>query len=175
MSHTQFHLILADYVIIATVAISAIMGLMRGLLRELVAVAAWVLAVLLAWHCSYLLEPHLGGLMSSGEARPWAARALIFLGVLLLGSAVGAILGQFVRLSLLSSVDRFLGLLFGLLRGVVVVGVAVIICQVLRLEDEDWWRHSVLMPWGEDTAAVLRSLGGSKARYRHAELVRDGS
>ena len=173
MLHTQLHLNLADYCIIATVVISAIMGLLRGLLREVIAVASWVLAVLLAWHFSYVLEPHLGGLMANSEARPWAARTLIFLGVLLVGSAIGAILGHFVRLSILSSVDRFLGFLFGLVRGVVVVGVAVIICQVLRLEDEAWWRHSVLMPWGEDTAAVLRGLGGSKAKYRHSELVRE--
>ena len=172
MPHTPLHLNPADYILIATVAISAIMGLIRGLLRELVAVATWVLAVLLAWHFSYLLEPHMAGLLSGDQARPWAARTLIFLGVLLAGSAVGAILGHFVRLSLLSSVDRFLGLLFGLVRGAVIVGVGVIACQVLRLENEDWWRHSVLMPWAEDTAAVLRGLGGGKARYPHSGLVR---
>jgi len=174
MLHTQLHLNSTDYIIIATVAISAIMGLMRGLLRELVAMATWVLAVILAWHFSYLLEPHLGGLMSNDQARPWAARTLIFLGVLLLGSAVGAILGHFVRLSILSSLDRFLGLVFGLVRGAVVVGVAVIVCQVLRLEDEAWWRHSVLMPWGEDMAAVLRGLGGGNARYHHPGLAHGG-
>ena len=50
--------------------------------------------------------------------RPWVARLILFLGVLLLGHAVGVIIRYFVRLSLLTGVDRFLGLLFGLLRGV---------------------------------------------------------
>ena len=134
MTHPQVQMNFADYSIIAIVVISAVMGLLRGLLREVVAVATWVLAVLAAWHFSSMLEPHLGGLMASDEVRPWAARALIFLGVMLLGSAVGAILGHFVRLSILSSTDRFLGLLFGLARGVLIVGVAVDEINSLKLK-----------------------------------------
>jgi membrane protein required for colicin V production len=71
-----------------------------------------------------------------------------------------------VRLSLFTGVDRFLGLLFGLMRGALIVGAAVIVCQTVRLDDEPWWHESTLLPYGQDAAALLWSLGGSQFKHR---------
>jgi membrane protein required for colicin V production len=87
--------------------------------------------------------------------------------VLLLGAAVGALLGHFVRLSLFSGTDRFLGLIFGLMRGVVLFGVFVILAQLLKLDGDRWWRQSLLIPYGESVANGLRTLVGEE-RVRHA-------
>src|SRR3981081_1455334 len=100
---------LTDYLLIVTIVLSAIVGAARGFLREAVALAAWVIALFLAWHFSDLIAPHLGGLMSDSDVRPWAARVIIVLLVLLLGAGVGAALGHFVRLSIFSGMDRLLG------------------------------------------------------------------
>ena len=54
-----------------------------------------------------------------------------------------------MRLSLFSGIDRLLGFLFGLLRGMVLLGVFVILAQLLQLEAERWWRQSMLIPYGE--------------------------
>ncbi len=120
--HPSVHLNTADYLIIATVIISGTVGLIRGLLREVIALITWIVAVFVAWHFAGSLEPHLGGLLAQPEVRPWVARLILFVLVLLVGHALGAIIGHFVRLSLLTGVDRFLGLLFGLLRGIVIIG-----------------------------------------------------
>src|SRR6267378_3070623 len=143
---------LTDYLLIVTIVLSAIVGAARGFLREAVAVAAWVIALFLAWHFSDLIAPHLGGLMSDSEVRPWAARVIIVLLVLLLGAGVGAALAHFVRLSIFSGMDRLLGFGFGVLRGFVLLGVFVILGQLLRLQEEQWWRHSMLIPYGESIA-----------------------
>jgi membrane protein required for colicin V production len=166
--HSSFQLNTADYLIVATVVISGTVGLLRGLLREVIALFTWLVAAFVAWHFAGVLEPHLGGLLRQDAVRPWAARLILFVAVLLLGSAIGAGIGYFVRLSLFTGVDRFLGLLFGLLRGVLIVGAAVIVCETLRLNTEDWWHESVLLPYGQDAAALLWSLGGSQ--YRHREV-----
>jgi membrane protein required for colicin V production len=166
--HPSFHPNTADYLIIATVVISATVGLLRGLLREVIALITWIVAAFVAWHFAGMLEPHLGGVLSQDEVRPWVARLILFLAVLLLGHGIGAIMSYFVRLSLFTGIDRFLGLLFGLLRGVLIVGAAVIVCQVLRLDEETWWHESVLLPFGQDAAAVLWSLGGT--RFKHREV-----
>jgi membrane protein required for colicin V production len=166
--HSSFQLNSADYLIVATVVISGAVGLLRGLLREVIALITWIVAAFVAWHFAGVLEPHLGGLLRQESVRPWAARLILFVAVLLLGHAVGAIIGYFVRLSLFTGVDRFLGLVFGLLRGVVIVGAAVIVCETLRLDGEQWWHDSVLVPYGEDAADVLWSLGGRQ--YRHREV-----
>lgn len=167
--HPSVHLNIADYLIIATVVISAIVGLLRGLLREVIALITWIVAAFVAWHFASSLEPHLGGLLAQDEVRPWAARLILFVAVLLLGHAIGVILGHFVRLSLLRGVDRFLGLVFGLLRGVLIVGAAIIVCETVRLDGESWWHESVLVPYGQDAAAVLWSLGGT--RFKHHQIT----
>jgi membrane protein required for colicin V production len=166
--HPSFQLNTADYLIVATVVISGTVGLLRGLLREVIALFTWIVAAFVAWHFAGVLEPHLGGLLRQESVRPWVARLILFVAVLLLGSAIGGIVGYFVRLSIFTGVDRFLGLVFGLLRGVVIVGAAVIVCEIVRLDTEAWWHESALLPYGEDAAALLWSLGGS--RFRHSEV-----
>ncbi len=153
-------MILTDYLLIAAILISAIVGAMRGFLREAVALAAWVVALFIAWHFSDLVEPHLGGLLGDSEVRPWAARIIIVVLVLLLGAAIGSLLSHVVRLSIFSGMDRLLGFAFGLLRGFLLLGVFVILGQLLRLSGESWWRHSLLIPYGESVANGLRSLVG---------------
>jgi len=87
---------IADYVLIAIILISAIVGALRGFLREAVSVVSWLLALFLAWHFSGALEPHLGTLLAQyPQARTWVARSIIVLVVLLVGALVGGLLGQF--------------------------------------------------------------------------------
>jgi membrane protein required for colicin V production len=162
-----------DYILIATAVISAIVGAMRGFLREAVALVAWLVALFIAWHFSELIEPHLGGLLSGSYVKPWAARVIIVVLILLLGAAIGALLSHFIRLSIFSGIDRFLGLVFGLLRGVVLVGVFVILGQLLRLDGERWWTRSLLIPYGETVANGLRTLVGEQRVRVHRARIPD--
>jgi membrane protein required for colicin V production len=152
---------IADYVVIAAVVLSAIVGAVRGFLREAIALGAWLVALFVAWHFSDMIEPHLGGLLAASYIRPWAARVIIVALVLLLGTGLGAIMGHYVRLSIFSGVDRFLGFLFGAARGLVLIGVFVILGQLLKLDGEMWWRHSMLLPYGHSVANGLRALVGA--------------
>ena len=160
---------LTDYLVIAVVLLSAVMGALRGFLREAVALVAWLIALFLAWHFSDVVEPHLGGLLAGSSVKIWAARIIIVLVVLLVGAGVGAALGHFVRLSIFSGMDRFLGLVFGAFRGIVLLGVFVILGQLLRLDGERWWRHSLLIPYGESVANGLRALVGEERVHRAAD------
>jgi membrane protein required for colicin V production len=155
-----------DYLVIAAVIISAVVGALRGFLREAVAVVTWLIALFIAWHFSELVEPHLGGLLATAYVKPWAARAIIVILILLLGAGIGALLNHFVRLSIFNGMDRFLGFVFGVVRGLVLLGVFVILGQLLRLDGDRWWRQSLLMPYGESVANGLRALVGEQ-RIRH--------
>ena len=160
-----------DYLIIALMAFSCVAGVYRGLMREVVSLVTWLAAFWLAWHFAYLLEPHLGGALNSETVRPWAARTIIFVAVLLLGTAIGAIVTRFVRVSLLSSLDRMLGLLFGFLRGVVALGVLAILCHAVRLNEEHWYLNSTLVPYAEHAGNVLRVLVGESRVLASAETA----
>jgi membrane protein required for colicin V production len=153
----------ADYVIIAGLLISGLVGAARGLLREGIALVAWIAALILAWHFSDLVEPHLGGVLSAAEVKAWAARFIILLGVLLVGGLVGALAHQFVRLSIFSGVDRLGGFAFGALRGLLLFGIFVMLGQLLKLDRDHWWRDSHLIPAGESIANGVRFLVGEGA------------
>jgi len=91
-----------------------------------------------------------------------AARALIFVAVVLIGTAVGALLTRFMRASIFSGLDRLGGAIFGVLRSLVIIGLLVMLCHALRLTGEPWWRASRLRPFSEHTANVLRSVIGER-------------
>lgn len=155
-----------DYAIIAILAVSAVVGIVRGFLREAIALATWIAALIVAWRYSAVLEPYLGGLLSEPTVRLWTSRAILLVAVLLVGAGIGALAVHLVRTSLFSGTDKFLGFLFGLLRGLVIFAVLVIFCQTLRLDGERWWRRSTLLPYGEDIAGVVRSLVGEALERR---------
>ncbi len=155
-------MIAVDYVILAILLISAVMGLVRGLLREAIAVVTWILAIVLAWSFGSSLEPHLGGVLVGSPLRIWAARAIIFVGILLLGGAVSVIVGHYVRVSLFAGLDKFLGFVFGIVRGIVIVGAFTIAIQALRMDEDSSWKRSKLMPYAISVADALRAVVGEK-------------
>jgi len=160
-----------DYLLIVAIVVSAVVGALRGFLREAIALCTWLIALFVAWHFSELIEPNLGGLLAGGYVKPWAARVIIVLIILLIGAGLGALISHFVRLSIFSGTDRLLGFFFGLLRGAVLFGVFVILAQLLRLDDERWWRQSMLIPYGESVANGLRAFVGEQHRIRHSGSV----
>jgi membrane protein required for colicin V production len=155
-------MIAVDYIILAIIIVSAIMGLVRGLLREAIAVVTWFLAIVLAWMFAPSLEPHLGGVLVGSPLRIWAARAIIFTGILLLGGAVSVIVSHYVRVSMFAGMDRFLGFVFGLVRGIVIVGAFTIAVQALRMDEDESWKRSKLMPYAIGVADALRGIVGEK-------------
>lgn len=155
-------MIAVDYIILAIVIISAVMGLVRGLLREAIAVVTWFLAIVLAWSFAPSLESHLGGVLVGSPLRIWAARAIIFVGILLIGGAVAVIVSHYVRVSMFAGMDKFLGFVFGLIRGIVIVGAFTIAVQAMRMDEDPSWKRSRLMPYASGVADALRGIVGEK-------------
>jgi membrane protein required for colicin V production len=152
----------ADYFLIALAAISSIMGAVRGLVREVISLFTWIAAVFLSWEYADLIEPRLGGVLAEDTVRTWAARAIIFIAVVLIGTAIGALAARFMRASIFSGLDRLAGAIFGVLRSLIIIGLLVILCHALRLTGEPWWRGALLRPFAEHTANVLRSMVGER-------------
>ena len=153
----------SDYVIIAAILVSALVGAARGLLREGIALASWIIALILAWHFSDLIEPHLGGGLSAAAVKPWVARLIVLIGALLIGALIGSLTSQFVRLSIFAGMDRLGGFAFGALRGLLLFGIFVILGQLLKLDRDHWWRDSHMIPVGESIANGVRFLVGEGA------------
>jgi membrane protein required for colicin V production len=166
----------ADYLIVAVVGLSVVLGAVRGFVREAVALAAWLVGIWLAWRYSDFLHPYLGGAIESPTQKAWAARAIMLLIVLLAGALLGAILAWVTHTAAgLSVTDRLLGFLFGLTRGAVVVGLAVIVGQALELDGETWWKRSQLLPYAESVAEWLQGYAGETKALAERALGTDAA
>lgn len=155
----------ADYLILGLLAASTLLGMLRGFLREAIGLLAWLCGLWLAWRYAPLLEPVLGGAIGEPPVSTWAARALIVIGILILGWLLAALVGYFLRHSSVSvSVDRLLGMGFGLLRGAVVVAIFVLLGQFVEMQQVDWWRQSQLLPYATELAGWIQAFAESGVR-----------
>ncbi|WP_448672039.1 CvpA family protein, partial [Escherichia coli] len=80
------------------------------------------------------------------SARIIAACALLFIATLLLGALVNYLIGELIRVTGLSGTDRFLGMVFGGARGVLLVVLLVGLLSLAPVQQDPWWQQSVLMP-----------------------------
>jgi len=150
----------ADVLIVLVLLGSTLIGLLRGFIREAVSLAFWIAAIWAAWKFGPLVEPHLGGLMADPKVAPWVGRLVILVLVLLFGWVVGMLLSYLTRSAGLGPADRVIGLLFGVVRGVVLVGLMIIGGELLRLNQEAWWDRSKLVPYGAMVGDWLRAMVG---------------
>ena len=115
-----------DIIIAVAILISIVVGLFRGFVKEAISIAALLVAI---WAALYF-GPAMGEVsqswLSSDELQKWFGRILVFAVILSLGGLLGWGLSKMIRWSALSGMDRFLGSLFGVLRGVLLVAVAII-------------------------------------------------
>ena len=146
-----------DYIIAAIVVISMLFGAIRGFLRESIALLGWLTGLWLAWRYAPSLEPYLGGSLEGTDLQVWVARIIVLLAVVIAAWLIGSLLGFLVQRSGLTlGIDRVLGALFGLVRGAVIVGFAVMLAQAAEMRNEPWWKASKVMPVGEEMASILR-------------------
>ncbi len=147
-----------DILIAVAIVISIVVGLVRGFVKEAISIAALVFAI---WAALYF-GPAIGGVseswLSSTELQMWFGRILVFAVILVLGGLVGWAISKLVRLSVLSGMDRFLGSLFGVARGVLLVAVAIIGGQFAGFDNDEWWYQSRLIPHLEIVADWIKIM-----------------
>lgn len=146
-----------DYAILAVILISVIFALWRGFVHQAISLASWLVALLAA----RLLATEVAQLFtffSQPEYRLIAAYICITLVVVLAGRAVASLFGGLIQRLGLGFLDRLLGLVFGVLRGLIILVLVVAVTSLTSLKDHHLWRTSELMPHLEQ----LRDLAAGK-------------
>ena len=144
----------ADYCIIAALALSVLMGLWRGFIGEVLALACWVFAFWVAFMFGDRLAAQFTAI-TLPSARLLLGYAICFFVVLIAGAIVSFLMRKLVAGSGLTGSDRMLGMLFGLLRGLAIVTLTVLVLKFTPPPRDPWWRQSQLMPTFENGARWL--------------------
>ena len=135
-----------DWTIVAVVAMSILFAFSRGVTRELIALVTWVLGFVAA----VTLTPLLGGMLpeigNNPVLRYLVAFVAVFIGCLVLGALVAWPLAGVIHKAGLGFVDRFLGAIFGVARGVVLVVAFVLVAGLTTLPRLNWWQNAALAP-----------------------------
>jgi|TARA_Y100001970_G_scaffold274280_1_gene373766 membrane protein required for colicin V production len=135
-----------DWAIVAIIAVSALISLTRGFVKEALSLLTWVIAGLVAWLFGGALAELLVPYIETPSLRVIAACSILFVMTLLLGGLVNYLISQLVKATGLSGTDRFLGMVFGAARGALLVVVAVGLLSLAPVEADAWWRESVVIP-----------------------------
>lgn len=144
-----------DYAILAIIALSSLVGVLRGFIKEVFSLAVWAAAFLVAWHFSGDVAEWMSEAVTLPSARLAMGFAGLFVAVLLVGGLANYLLGKLVASTGLSGTDRLLGGVFGAARGLVLVVAVLLVSGFTPLPADPWWKESAtiermmpLVEWG---------------------------
>lgn len=135
-----------DVGILAVIAISSVISMTRGFVREALSLAGWVAAFWIALSFSQqLADLILINYISTPSVRIIIAFVSLFFITIILTAMINSVTSRVVRKTGLSGTDRVIGIGFGMVRGVVIVGILVLLASLTNLPQDVWWRESALI------------------------------
>lgn len=133
-----------DFAVLLIVGLSALISLMRGAVREIIALSGWIAAFLIAnlyvLPVALLLPEEIPG----PSLKLLVAFVILFVGTLVVMGVAGLLLSALVKAAGLSALDRGIGVIFGLARGALIVLVGVLLAGLTSMPREPFWRDAVL-------------------------------
>lgn len=157
-----------DYVVIALVLFSVLLGWWRGLVYEVLSLLGWVIAYVVARLFAMKLVPYLPAAIDPIPLRMAVAYGLSFVATLIACSIVAWLLSKLVKIAGLGWLDGFLGALFGVLRGAFMLLVLVLLAGMTGLPKAKFWREATLSQPLENVALQARAwLPESMAKKVH--------
>ena len=132
-----------DYIVLLIIGLSVLLSILRGGLRELLSLAGWVVAFYVGRTYTSLLIPLLPTGIPSESLKVLAAFLILFLATLLVMSLISITFSQLLKKIGLGWFNRFLGGLFGLVRGLIIVGILVLLAGLTNIPKDLMWRNAM--------------------------------
>jgi len=145
-----------DYIILGILVISTGISFLRGFVREVLSLAAWILAMWIAVSFTPQVSVLIEHQINNESIRLVVAFLGLFIATLVVASLSNALIGQLVKKTGLSGTDRMVGLIFGLARGGVIVSVIVLVVGITEIPKEPWWQESMMLNHFETLAGWMK-------------------
>jgi membrane protein required for colicin V production len=147
-----------DYLVIFVMVTSVIISMLRGLVKEVLSLAGWVVAFVVANAYAAALAVMLPAVVPGEVLRLILAFIALFIGVRILMGLLAMALGALLDAGGLSLFDRALGAVFGVGRGLVIVLTAVILCGMTSLPQQDFWKEALFSAYAETGARLVKTF-----------------
>lgn len=135
-----------DFVFIGILSLSIIISLFRGLIKEVLSLVIWAGAFWVAYHYVNLGADALSGVIEVPSARHLIAFVGLFIAALIVGGIINFIMSRLIKKTGLSGTDRFFGMFFGALRGLIAIVAITFFIKATPLSEDPWWQDSQLAP-----------------------------
>ena len=145
-----------DLVILFVIGSSGIISLFRGFTKEFLSLLLWIFAFFVAVGYEGYVTPKILEILGNPEASKIIASVLIFLVSILIGGFLINLISRIVKWSGMSGFDKFMGVLFGVSRGLIVI-LAVYFLLPSNLKEAEIFTESKISPIFEDFLPVLES------------------
>jgi membrane protein required for colicin V production len=147
-----------DWTLIGIGVASALWGLMRGLVREVLSLAGWVASFWLAQLYASQVGQWLPMAEGSGTMRQLLGFVLVFVVVLTVCTLLAIVLKKLASAVGLGPLDRLLGAVFGALRGLLLLLSLTIVVGLSPWRSQETWQHSVVPQWLRGALLTLRPM-----------------
>ncbi len=152
-----------DYAVLAIIGVSVLFSVIHGFVRELLSLASWVSAFLVAQYFAAQVAALLPAAVPNESLRLLAGFLAVFLLVLLAATLLAIAISSLIKRAGLGAADRLLGAVFGLVRGVAVVMVIVLLAGLTALPTTPAWRQAM-------TSAPLEALANTVKVWLPSDL-----
>jgi membrane protein required for colicin V production len=135
-----------DYTVLLIIGISIVVSMMRGAVREVLAIVGWLAAIYVAKTYAMQLLPLLPADIPTESLKILAAHVIVFFGVLVVASLLTIALSSLIKKIGLNWVNRFLGAFFGFARGLMIVCVLVFLAGLTSFPKDARWTNAMFSP-----------------------------
>ncbi|MFT4078976.1 CvpA family protein [Rhodomicrobium lacus] len=149
-----------DIILVAIMIFSGFLAMLRGLTREMLSIMSWALAAIVTLLAYSHFKEDVRGMIDTPMLADATLIALAFITSLILFSLLTANISERVLDSRVGAVDRTLGFVYGLVRGLILVVIAfLIVSQIVdRPNLPRWVREARSLPLIESTGDTIKSL-----------------
>lgn len=154
-----------DWALLVVIGASILLGLLRGFMREMISLAGWIAGIWLAFRFAAAISAVLPFAEDWPLLRTAVVAVLIVVVCVFVAALVGWLVRELIRAAKLSAADRTLGGVFGLARGMLIVGLAIFLVRDTELYRDPLWRDSLVLPKIEAALAfALRQVPETAVR-----------